>query len=210
MSLRLIVSGTDTNIGKTIFSAALAAALDADYWKPVQAGLDGETDSQLVARLGGLPPERIHPEAYRLELPASPHRAAAAENIAIDPEALAPPSAPNSLVIEGAGGLLVPLNDETLFANVFARWKFPLVLCARTELGTINHSLLSIEALRVRGIPVLGIAFIGEANEDSEATIARLGQVKRLGRLPWLAPLDRDTLAAAFAAHFNLADFNAS
>lgn len=129
----------------------------------------------------------------------------------IDAQSLSPsPSTTNSLVIEGAGGLLVPLNDESLFANVFARWKFPLVLCARTELGTINHSLLSIEALRVRGIPVLGIAFIGEANEDSEATIARLGQVKRLGRLPWLAPLDRDTLAAAFAAHFNLADFNAS
>jgi dethiobiotin synthetase len=209
VSPKLVVSGTDTNIGKTIFSAALAAALGSDYWKPVQSGLEGETDSELVARLGGLPPERIHPEAYRLAMPASPHRAAAAEHIAIDADPLTPPATNRQLVIEGAGGLLVPLNADTLFADVFARWTIPVVLCARTELGTINHSLLSIEALRARGIPILGIAFIGEANDDSEATIARIGGVKQLGRLPWLDPLNRDTLAAAFAANFNLSDFTA-
>ena len=207
MSLRIVVTGTDTNIGKTVFSAALCAALGADYWKPVQSGLEGETDSELVARLGGLPPEHIHPEAYRLSLPASPHLAAANENVAIQALALTPPATERALVIEGAGGLLVPLTPNLVFADVFRRWHLPVVLCARTSLGTINHSLLSIESLRARRIPILGIAFIGEANEDSEATIARIGEVRRLGRLPLLDPLEPEALARAFAASFSLADF---
>jgi dethiobiotin synthetase len=90
---------------------------------------------------------------------------------------------------------------------MFARWRLPAVLCARTALGTINHSLLSIEALRARGVPILGVAFIGDANPDSEATIARLGRVRRLGRLPWLDAVDADSLAAAFADNFDPADF---
>lgn len=208
MSPRIVVTGTDTNIGKTIFSAALCGALGADYWKPVQSGLEDETDSQLVARLGGLEGGRVHPEAYRLAMPASPHRAAAAENVVIDPLALTPPSTGRPLVIEGAGGLLVPLTPDALYADVFRRWQLPVVLCARTALGTINHSLLSIEALRARNILILGIAFIGEAVEDSEATIARVGGVRRLGRLPWIDPLEPASLARAFAANFNLDDFS--
>ncbi len=110
-------------------------------------------------------------------------------------------------MIEGAGGILVPLTPDTVFADVFRLWRLPVVVCARTALGTINHSLLSIEALRARGIPILGFAFIGEANEDSEATIARIGEVRRLGRLPMLDPLTPETLASAFAANFRLSDF---
>ncbi len=207
MSPRIVVSGTDTNVGKTIFSAALCAALRAGYWKPIQSGLEDETDSDCVARLGGLSAERVHPEAYRLSMPASPHLAAAVENVAIDALALTPPATERPLVIEGAGGLLVPLTSNIVFADVFRRWRLPIVLCARTTLGTINHSLLSIEALRARGIPILGIAFIGEGNEDSEGTIARRGEVRRLGRLPWIHPLGAQTLARAFAANFSLADF---
>ncbi len=105
----------------------------------------------------------IVPEAYRLQLPASPHQAAADEGVTIDPDALAPPEGP--LVIEGAGGLMVPLNHRTLYIDVFARWGMPLILCARTRLGTINHTLLSIEAIRARKIPLLGVAFIGETND---------------------------------------------
>jgi dethiobiotin synthetase len=101
----------------------------------------------------------------------------------------------------------VPVTPDLLFAELFARWRLPVVIVARTGLGTINHSLLTIEALRARAVPILGIAFVGDAVEDSEATIARIGQVPRLGRLPLLAPLDRDTLARAFAAQFDLADF---
>lgn len=202
-----IVTGTDTGIGKTVFAAALAGALDAAYWKPVQAGLDEETDSQVVQRLSGLAPDRILPEAYRLALPASPHRAAEAEGIAIDPDALVLPATARPLVVEGAGGPLVPLTRRRLFADVFATWGLPVILCARTSLGTINHTLLAMEALSRRGITLHGVAFIGAANEDSEQIIAELGDTRRLGRLPHLAEVTPDTLKAAFAAAFTLDDF---
>jgi dethiobiotin synthetase len=204
-----VVTGTDTGIGKTRFAAALTAALDGCYWKPIQAGLDEPTDSEIVAALSGLSADRILPEAYRLRSPLSPHRAAEIDGITIDPAALTPPEAHRPLVIEGAGGVLVPIGGTLLFADVFARWKLPVVLCARTALGTINHSLLSIEALRARDVPILGLAFIGDANEDSEATVARLGKVRRLGRLPWLEPLDGAALRSNFAANFDLRDFAA-
>lgn len=203
----IVVTGTDTDVGKTVFAAALAGALDAAYWKPVQAGLADGGDASAVARLSGLPPTRILPEAYRLTSPLSPHRAAEIDGVAIDPARLAPPTTPGPLVIEGAGGVLVPLGGDLLFADIFAAWGHPVVLVARTALGTINHSLLSIEALRARGVPILGVAFVGDAVEDSEATIARLGRVKRLGRLPTLAPLTREALSAAFAAGFDRNDF---
>ncbi|MES1974363.1 MAG: dethiobiotin synthase [Pseudomonadota bacterium] len=203
----LVVTGTDTDVGKTVFSAALAAALGAAYWKPVQSGLDGGGDTATVAALGGLPAHRILPEAYRLTTPCSPDRSAEIDGVAIDPARLAPPPFDGPLVIEGAGGVLVPLAGDLVFADLFARWGLPVVLVARTMLGTINHSLLSVEALRRRGVPILGIAFIGEAAEHSEATIARIGGVKRLGRLPHVSPLDAETLGAAFAAHFALEDF---
>jgi dethiobiotin synthetase len=202
-----IVTGTDTGIGKTRFAAALAAALDGYYWKPIQAGLDEPSDSQIVATLSGLPADRILPEGYRLTSPLSPHRAAHLDGIAIDPAVLDPPDTDRPLIIEGAGGVLVPLNDIMLYADMFARWQLPVILCARTALGTINHSLLSIEALRARKIMTLGIAFIGDANEDSEATIARLGKVRRLGRLPWITPMSAAMLHQKFAENFDLADF---
>lgn len=201
---QFIVTGTGTGIGKTVFAAALTGALGGVYWKPVQAGLEGESDSETVARLCGRP---VLPEAHRLALAASPHRAAAEENIRIDAAGLALPHTKEPLVVEGAGGLMVPLNDETLFIDLFARWRAPLVLCAATALGTINHSLLSLEAIRRRDIPLLGIAFIGGAQPESEAIICRLGRVKRLGRLPPLAPLTPGALAEAFARNFKVADF---
>lgn len=207
MNRRIIVTGTDTGVGKTVFAAALAGALDGHYWKPIQAGLDPATDSTTVTELSGLSAGRVLPEAYRLATPCSPHRAAELDGVEIDVGALAVPDVAGALVIEGAGGVLVPVTRHLLFADLFARWRCPAVLVARTALGTINHSLLSIEALRSRDVPLLGIAFCGEANEDSEATIAALGRVKRLGRLPHLEPLDRATLTAAFAANFAPADF---
>jgi dethiobiotin synthetase len=205
----LVVTGTDTGIGKTVFAAALAGALGARYWKPVQAGLDddGGSDSQRVARLAGLTPERVHPEAYRLATPCSPHRAAEIDGVEIDPARLALPQGDGPLVVEGAGGVLVPLTRQRLYADQFAHWGAPVVLVARTALGTINHTLLSLEALRARAVPVLGVAFIGDAVPDSEATIAAIGKVKRLGRLPILAELTPPALAAAFAAAFDVEDF---
>lgn len=200
-----VVSGTDTGIGKTVFCAALTYALQACYWKPVQSGLEDETDSETVQRLAAT--DRILPEQWRLQLPASPHLSAFAEGIVIDPDALNIPVVEQPLIIEGAGGLMVPLNPSQTFIDVFARWQCPVILCARTELGTINHSLLSLEALRNRNIPVLGVVFIGDANEDSETIICELGKVRRLGRLPLLEHLTTETLAHAFAANFNRQDF---
>jgi dethiobiotin synthetase len=203
----IIVTGTDTDIGKTVFAAALAGALGASYWKPVQAGLEGGSDTGRVTTLGGLPPERILPEAYRLQTPCSPHRAAEIDGVEIAIDRLTLPAIDGPLVVEGAGGVLVPVTRDILFADLFARWAQSVVLVARTGLGTINHSLLSIEALRSRGVPILGIAFVGDAVEDSEAIIARIGGVKRLGRLPRLAPLDAETLGAAFLENFDPEDF---
>ncbi|MGY4475453.1 dethiobiotin synthase [Bradyrhizobium sp. USDA 3364] len=209
MTGRIVVTGTDTGIGKTVFSAGLAGFLGASYWKPVQAGLDEETDAHLVARLGGLSADRIVPERHRLRTPASPHQSAAIDGVRVDPAALEVPAiSDRPLVIEGAGGLMVPLNDNTLYIDIFARWRLPVVLCARTALGTINHSLLSVEALHKRGIEILGVAFIGEGNPESERAICDFGQVRRLGRLPWLSPVAADTLQAAFEASFQREDFN--
>jgi dethiobiotin synthetase len=208
MNRRIVVAGTDTEIGKTVFSAGLAALLGANYWKPIQAGLEGETDSQLVAKLGGLSADRIVPERYSLKTPASPHQAAAIDGVRITMDSLdVPDTGGRPLVIEGSGGLLVPLDNTTLYINVFARWRLPVVLCARTALGTINHSLLSIEALRHRNLDIIGIAFIGDGNAESERIICEIGQVRRLGRLPRLSPLTANTLRAAFEASFNPGDF---
>jgi len=207
MSVRVVVTGTDTGIGKTVFSAALAGALDAFYWKPVQAGLDEETDRETVMRLSGLPAQRLVPEVYRLKTPASPHLAAQIDGVVIDPLKLALPQSDGPLVVEGAGGLIVPLTEALTYADVMAQWRVPIVLCARTTLGTINHSLLSIEALRARRIPLLGVAFIGDGNAESEWIICKMGQVPRLGRLPHLASLTQETLRAAFTQNFNREDF---
>ena len=195
-----IVTGTDTDIGKTVFAAGLAGALGAHYWKPVQAGVDPEGDKERVAALSGLPPSHILPEAYRLTTPASPHLAARIDGIEITAERLALPKVDGPLVVEGAGGLMVPVSESLLMIDLFALWGLPVILCARTGLGTINHSLLSIEALRTRAIPIAGIAFIGDAHAENERIIPSLGKVRSLGRLPYIDPLDAGTLKTAFTS----------
>jgi dethiobiotin synthetase len=207
VSKRIIITGTDTNIGKTVFAAGLTWLLDGIYWKPVQAGLLGETDSQTVRRLSGLDADRILPEVWRLKTPASPHLAAQLDHLTLAPDTLLPPSTTRTLIIEGAGGLMVPLTHQTLLIDVFARWGAPTVLCARTSLGTINHTLLSLEALRRRNIPVVGVAFIGEPHSDNERSIGMMGDVRILGRLPILDPLTPDTLRTSFAAEFQHRSF---
>ena len=207
MTPRFIVSGTDTGIGKTMFAAALTDALGGYYWKPVQSGLDEETDSETVARLGRIPRDRIVPEAYRLSTPASPHLSARIDGVAIDPARLVPPVTDGALVIEGAGGLLVPLSEQVVFADIFARWRIPVILCARTSLGTINHTLLSLEALRHRAIPVHGIAFIGAENQETQRIISKLGATRLLGCLPRLETITADSLRDAFQENFDLACF---
>lgn len=204
MNRHFVITGTDTDVGKTVFAAALTQALGATYWKPVQAGLADGSDSQSVAALSGC---TVLPEAYRLSTPCSPDLAASLDGVTIDPARLTPPSTPGPLIVEGAGGALVPVNDATVYADLFARWGLPVIIVARTTLGTISHSLLTIEALRARGIPIHGIAFSGDAVAHSEETICRLGGVRHLGRLPVVAPLTPETLRTAFAQNFDLADF---
>lgn len=207
MTAKYVVTGTGTDIGKTVFSAALVRALGAYYWKPVQSGLEGETDSGKVARLANIGSDRIIAEAYCLKTPVSPHLAAEMDDIEISLPRLSIPDIAGPLVVEGAGGALVPIRRNWLFADQFARWNLPVIVVASTGLGTINHSLMTIEALRSRDVPIHGVAFIGDPAEDSEAIICNLGGVRRLGRLPILDPLNPEALTDAFATHFRMEDF---
>lgn len=198
------VTGTDTGIGKTVFSAGLAGRLRAQYWKPIQSGLEDETDSVTVARLSGA---NTLPEAYRLVLPASPNISAAAEGRRIDFSTLTLPKE-RPLVVEGVGGVMVPLNDRSLVLDLMADWQLPVILCARTALGTINHSLLSLLALKARKLTVHGVVFIGPAEPNVEETIVRIGEVRHLGRLPFLPVLSSVNLQEAFDAAFPESAFN--
>jgi dethiobiotin synthetase len=210
VSARIIVTGTDTGIGKTVFAAGLTRLLDGYYFKPVQAGLEGETDTAVARRLSGLPAERMLAEVWRLNTPASPHLAAERDGVSIDPKALRLPALDRPLIVEGAGGLMVPLTRDVLYVDVFAAWGSPVVLCARTSLGTLNHTLLSLEALERRGVPIMGIALIGAAHADNERTLREMGRVPVLGRLPLLNPLTPQTLGEAFSAAFARESFVAT
>jgi dethiobiotin synthetase len=208
----LIVTGTDTDIGKSVVASMLTLGLEGIYWKPIQAGTEGGTDTERVVRMTGLGPERFRRERYILKHPLSPHRAAELEGITIDEHELSLPDdipAQKSLIIEGAGGVLVPVTRNLLQADLFAQWKAPAILCARTALGTINHSLLSIEALRARGVKILGIVFVGDEMADTERTIVEMGGIKRLGRLPFLSECNPTNLRTAFAENFRAQDFGA-
>jgi dethiobiotin synthetase len=206
----LIVTGTDTNVGKTVVAAMLTLALHGIYWKPIQAGIEDGTDRQRVAKMTALSDGYFVPERYTLSQPLSPHRAAELDNISIDPECLHLPDhvAPGrSLIVEGAGGVLVPITRSMLQIELFVRWGAPVILVARTALGTINHTLSSLEALKHRAIAVRGVVFVGDEIEDTERTIVEFGQTRKLGRLPFLKTLDADSLRRAFTAHFNARDF---
>ena len=189
--MRLVVCGTDTDVGKTVVSALLVEGLEARYWKPVQSGVEGGGDRDRVAALLDLPAERIVPEAYRLAAPVSPHWAAEREGVAIDPARLALPPGAGPLVVECAGGLLVPLRRDWLQIEQISRWGLPVVLVARSGLGTLNHTLLSLEALARRRIPVLGLVLNGEPHPDNPRTLAELGGVPVLAELAPIEPLDR-------------------
>ena len=207
MTPTFIVSGTDTGIGKTAAAAMLTLGLNAYYWKPIQSGTEDGTDTATVKALTGQPEARFLPEAYVLSEPLSPHRSAELDGVTMDLDRLAPPSVDAPLIVEGAGGLMVPIKRDLLQIDLFKAWGVPVILCARTGLGTINHTLLSVEALRTRDITLHGILFIGDDNPDNIRTIAELSGARILGRLPWLDRVDATSLTAAFADHFRLGDF---
>ena len=192
--LQLVVCGTDTDVGKTVVSALLVQGLGAHYWKPVQRGLEDGGDSGRVQRLLDLPAERLWPEAYRFTAPVSPHWAAERDGLSINPSRLALPAWDGPLVVETAGGLLVPLRRNWLQIDQIAIWGLPVLLVARSGLGTLNHTLLSLEALQRRSIPVLGLVLNGDPHPDNPRTLAALGGVPVLAELPVLDPLDREGL----------------
>lgn len=194
--IRLVVCGTDTDVGKTVVSALLVQGLGAHYWKPVQSGLEGGGDSGWLQALLDLPAGRILPEVYRLQAPVSPHWAAEREGLQLEPERLGLPPVTGALVVETAGGLLVPLSRRWLQIDQLQRWGLPVVLVARSGLGTLNHTLLSLEALRSRRLPVLGLVLNGEPHPDNPRTLIELSGLPVLAELPPLHPLDAAGLAA--------------
>jgi dethiobiotin synthetase len=207
MSKAYIVTGTDTGIGKTTVAAMLVLALDAVYWKPIQSGTEEGTDRQRVQALTQLPDDRLLPERYVLSQPLSPHRAAELDGIEIKAKALVLPAFDRTLVIEGAGGLMVPVTRNKLQIDVFADWSLPIILCARTALGTINHTLLSIEALRGRHMRLHGLIFVGDDNPDNMRTIADFSGARILGHVPRLDRIGRAALLDVFARGFRREDF---
>jgi dethiobiotin synthetase len=203
----VVVAGTDTGIGKTVFSAGLVRLLEGIYWKPIQSGLQEATDSFTVERLAGISSQHVLPEAYRLQQPLSPHRSAELDGVTIDLNTLRLPRVSRPLIVEAAGGLMVPLTRQNLFIDLIADWRVPVVLCARTTLGTINHTLLAVEALRSRAIPLAGVCFIGDENPDNQRTVSEFGKVRILGRLSFLNPLTPETLLEAFQSEFDRKSF---
>jgi dethiobiotin synthetase len=188
MSQRFFITGTDTGVGKTVLSALLCAALNACYWKPIQTGADESSDSRTVAELAGLSADRIIPEAYTFRQPVSPHLAArwAGERIHLKNIEM-PEVAPGTpLIVEGAGGVLVPLNEREFMVDLMRELKLPVLLAARSTLGTINHTLLSLAALGRAGIEIAGVVLIGYPNKDNREAIEEYGRVRVVGEIPRL------------------------
>lgn len=190
----VFVTGTDTNVGKTIASAALVAAWNADYWKPAQTGWPQDDDTRAVTDLARLAPPRVHASQYALPEPVSPHLAARLAGTSIHLADFTLPATNRPLVVEGAGGLLVPLNDKHTMADLVTHLRLPAVIVARTTLGTINHTLLTLEAARARGIRVLGVLLSGPENQENAQAITHHGRTRVLAHLPLLTRITPDAV----------------
>jgi malonyl-CoA O-methyltransferase len=204
----VFVTGTDTGIGKTVVAAAIMSryrdVASLRYWKPIQTGIEEDDDTKTVAELCECGPARILDKGVRLPRPLSPHLAATLSGVQIDLDALietvAAEERSDRWVVEGAGGFLVPINGEALMSDLIAQLGLPVVVVARSSLGTINHTLLTLEALRLRAIPVVGVVMTGEKNTENRRAIEHYGHVAVLGELPRLEPLTAGTLRWAAAA----------
>ena len=197
----VFVTGTDTGVGKTVVSACLASAWSADYWKPVQTGLAKEAgDTATVTALAGLTADRLHPPAHEFAPPVSPHLAAAEAGARIALEDLELPASDSPIVVEGAGGVLVPLNKQQTMLDLMVHLGLPVVVVAATRLGAINQTLLTLESLRARGLEVLGVVLTGAPFADNRAAIERHGRVRILAELPHADRIDADQVARWAAA----------
>lgn len=202
---RFFVTGTDTGIGKTVTSALLCAALDAIYWKPIQTGSREGTDRATVMRIASLPRERTVPESFCFAPPVSPHLAARLAGKRIDLRTIRMPTLPanENLIAEGAGGVLVPVNDKQLMTALMQRLRLPVLLVARSSLGTINHTLLSIASLRAAKLQIRGVIMVGQRNEENRKAIEHYGKVRVIGAIPLLYALDRAALLKTFEKNFD-------
>ena len=193
----LFVTGIGTGIGKTIVSAVIVEKLKADYWKPVQSGDLDKSDSLSVQNLISNSTTKIHPESYQLTQPFSPHKSAAIDGITIDPNTIHLPKTNNKLIVEGAGGLMVPLNNEFLIIDLIKKLDIEVVLVSQNYLGSINHTLLSIYALKKYDIPIKGIIFNGAKDIYSKEFILRNSGLELLGHIPEYSVIDRKTIIDA-------------
>jgi len=205
MAERFFVTGTDTGVGKTAVSALLCAALDAIYWKPIQTGSREGTDRGTVMRLAQLPRSRTLPESYIFGPPVSPHLAARLAGARIELRKIKPRELPvrENLIAEGAGGALVPINHTQLMTDLMRQLGFPVLLVSRTSLGTINHTLLSLAALRAARLEIRGVILVGKKNLENRKAIEHYGEISVIGFLPLLKRLDRRALLGAYKKHFD-------
>ena len=193
--MRCFITGTDTDVGKTVACAWAMTHTGARYWKPIQAGLD-QTDEATIRELTGAGDERFIPTVYALPEPLSPHEAACRAGVRIDMSSFQLPDGDSPLIVEGAGGLMVPLNDDNYIVDLIKQLELPAILVCRTTLGTINHSLLSLEALRSRDIPVAGVILSGPDLPHNRIAIETYGRVPVIAHIPSLDPLTRGALEA--------------
>jgi dethiobiotin synthetase len=203
------ITGTDTGVGKTVLSALLVAALDGTYWKPIQTGALEGTDRESVRRWAGVPEQRLPPESYLFDPPVSPHLAAREAGVAISLDAITFPAASGHPVwiVEGAGGVMVPVNDHEFMRDLMRHLGLPVIVAARTALGTINHTLLTLAALHGAGLSIHGVVLIGEKNFENHRAIEQYGGVKVIGNIPILDRIERPALLDVFADHFDHAAF---
>lgn len=197
------VTGTDTGIGKTVVSSILTKGLNASYWKPIQAGLEEETDTEFVKRTTQVSEEQIKPERYRLQTPMSPHGAAAIDEVQIQlKDFILPEYDTDNLIVEGAGGLMVPINDSDMIIDLVAYLGLPVLLVARSTLGTLNHTFLSLEALRKRSIPVLGVVLNGPRHQSNYEAIEKYGRTQILAEINTIETLSPQNLEQTFIREF--------
>jgi dethiobiotin synthetase len=199
----LFITGIGTGIGKTLIAAIVVEKLKADYWKPIQSGDLDNSDTMKVQNLVSNTETVFHWESYRLTQPYSPHKSAKLDGLVIDEQAIIAPKTNNQVVIEGAGGLMVPLNDHFLMLDLIKHLDAEVILVSQNYLGSINHTLLSAEVLKQRGIPIKGIIFNGEADASSEEYILNYTQIPLLGRVPVLAEITPLSIAEA-GGHLSL------
>lgn len=190
----LFITGIGTDVGKTIVSAILVEKLKADYWKPIQSGDLNNSDTKKVKALVSNGISAFHQESYQLNQPFSPHKSAAIDGIEINLKSITIPYTSNKLIIEGAGGLMVPLNDKHYIVDLITFLKAEVILVVKNYLGSINHTLLSLELLKSRNIPVKGIIFNGESDSYSEQAILNHSQLSIIGHIPFVSEINQEKI----------------